>query len=108
MTLYVQFPSCPGTGAAPSPLSALDRAYESIRVLCDELEHAQREITARDAQLEEATERYEVMRSERDRWRGDAEAAHTTFARLVIERDDAVRRLALFRRRLAELAGETA
>ncbi|GAA2812688.1 hypothetical protein [Saccharopolyspora taberi] len=118
MPVYVQLATClprPLVGTSPSlPAQiALDRAYESIAVLCEELEQAQREIAAKNAQLGEATtgvraERYEAMRADRDYWRESAETIHRKLARTTAERDDAVWELAVLKRSLAELAGESA
>lgn len=92
------------TGACPSPVGTsshpmqveLDRAHESITVLCDELEQVQCALAAKDAKLAETStgvsiERFEAMRAERDHWRETAETTHRT--------------LAILKRRLVELAG---
>lgn len=118
MPLYAQLTTCfpPPLVGAPQALraqTALDRAHESITLLCDELEQAQRAIVAKDAQLAEATagasmERYEVMRADRDHWREIAQTTHRKLARTTAERDDAVWELAVLKHKIAELAGEPA
>ncbi|WP_338601574.1 hypothetical protein [Saccharopolyspora sp. SCSIO 74807] len=74
----------------------LDRAHESITVLCDELEQVQCALAAKDAKLAETStgvsvDRFEAMRADRDHWRQAAEST--------------CRALAILKRRLAELAG---